>query len=289
MLDSLIYKTLESSDKLAGMLAQYDGQSAIFYQQAPQDTDKKWGEIHYPMAVFSSDDRYNPERKSSGVLNIDVFCTDNNTVGPDDISPVIVDILSELFLTGEKTTICVVWNRTDTFTSKPADESNPVVTGNTVSLDILEFPLQVSTNPDPVLAINQWTKATARQSVVIGYDDLPESFRPTDTQPAVYWRTAGAGSIVKNTYAVAWMEAQIVGHIFCPSPAERLKWIRTITDKLAIQGFIRLSDGSPMIVNRISYNPAADPLHEGQITVTGTYGVLKDTVDAPKLNHINLE
>lgn len=288
MLDNLIYKTLTGHDQLAGMLAKYDGQPAIFYQQAPQDTDRKWDEINYPMIAYVSDNQYNPERKSAGTLMVDVFTTKNNDLGPEDISPTIVETLSELFLTGEGTTICIVWNRTDTFKQQIRDESEPEISGNTISFDILEFPPQISVNPDPVLALNQWLKTIAPQGVFIGYDSLPESLRPTDTNPAFYWRAAGAGSVVKNTYAVAWLEAQIVGHIFCPSPAERLKWIRAITDKLAIQGFVALSDGSPMIVNRIAYNPAANPLHEGQITITGTYGVLKDAVDAPKLNHINL-
>lgn len=51
-----------------------------------------------------------------------------------------------------------------------------------------------------------------------------------------------------------------------------------------------MADDSPMFVSRIVYAAGADPVKQGQITLTATYGVLRKPQYAPWLNpHIHYE
>lgn len=288
MLDDLIYRAMLESDALCGPLARFSGRPAVFYGQAPADNKPGWAPQHYPMIVYSSDERYNPEHKAAGTMTADIFATDKMPVGAEDIAPVLVDLLSGIFLTGEGATICILWNRTDSFQQRASYETEPVISGETVSFDVLQFPPQDTANPDPVLTVNRWCKAVLPAGIFIDFDSLPWNMRPADDAPAIYWRAASMGYAGKASYAVSWMETQLVAHVFAPSPAARQRWIRRIVDRMTIDGEILMPDGSPMLINRIACNAQADPMQQGQLTVTVTFGVLRPHEAGTPLNHINM-
>lgn len=290
MMEELIRKQLVGADPLQGALAKFQDQPAVFYREAPQDKDAGWkGKTQYPMLLFDCDDRYDPERKTSGTLLADILCTENTLLGPEDISPRVIDILSDLFLSQGDMTVCIVWNREDAFTQARSGRTDgrPVISGQTVTFDLLAFPAQSSINPDPIKAINEWTKDAAPGSILISHDSLPEAFRATDSTPAIYWRTASLSeSSAQSSYACAWMDVQLAGHIMLPSPTLRQQWIRTLTDRLSVEEKIKMPDGSPLLIRKIAANTAANPLTDGQISVSATFGVLRNQMKGIPLNNI---
>ena len=86
----------------------------------------------------------------------------------------------------------------------------------------------------------------------------------------------GNGAIDREiTAAVNWMEAQINGHILASSAAVRLSWVRKVTEGIAKQRRLKMSDGGPLELLRIAADSEADPMRRGQIQLTARFGVLQ--------------
>ncbi len=132
-------------------------------------------------------------------------------------------------------------------------------------------------DPDPVAALQGWTTAKWPEA----HTD-PAAWNPIDTAPGIYWRLVRLVPM-ETTAAVTWLDAQITGHILAPSAAVRLQWIRKITEGLAIQRRIKLSDGSPLLLNRVTADSEADPMRRGQIQLTARLGVLQPEPAIPVL------
>jgi len=71
----LIHEQATSDTQMAGMLAAYHGSPAFFYQKAPSDSRPGWGNPRYPRVDFNIDMRSDHERKASGVLTVNIWCT----------------------------------------------------------------------------------------------------------------------------------------------------------------------------------------------------------------------
>ena len=124
-------------------------------------------------------------------------------------------------------------------------------------------------DPDPVAALQNWTQATCPEA----HTD-PATWTPVDTTPGVYWRLVRLVPM-ETTAAANWLDAQVVGHVLAPSAAVRLQWIRKITEGLAVQRRIKLSDGSPLFFERVAADSEADPMRRGQLQLTARFGVLQ--------------
>jgi hypothetical protein len=300
VLEKLIYKKLCSISELTSALATYKEQPAIFYGMAPEEDAAGWSTAKYPRIVYFINSKYNAERSSSGLLLINLLCSAENTIMPDDFSDIIIGNLSELFFVGETTTTCSLWNRTDSFkqlymgsfeqpyTSITSGTEESKIICRTHTFDLIEFPPEISTNPDPIVGLNEWMKVKFPQCSIIGQDILSETWKAQDSTPAIYWRTKAAISELKTTYSVAWVQATMVCHVISDSPVARRKWISEIVNRLSIEGEIALSDKSPMIITHLEYNANGNPIIDGQITVLGTYGILRRDFASIKLQNINL-
>ena len=64
-------------------------------------------------------------------------------------------------------------------------------------------------------------------------------------------------------------------HVVAESVAERNKWTKAIIEWAQLEGEVILPDTSPMFINRIAVRHNADPLRDGQLELTGQYGVLR--------------
>ena len=123
--------------------------------------------------------------------------------------------------------------------------------------------------PDPVVALQDWTKETWPEA----YTD-PGTWSPTDVAPGIYWRMTRL-TPTEITSAVNWMEAQINGHILTPSAAVRLSWVRKVTEGLSKLRRFKMSDGGPLELLRVTADSEADPMRQGQIQLTVRFGVLQ--------------
>ena len=283
----LIGGQISADAQIAGLLAAYSGAPAAFYQKAPSDSRAGWGSPRYPRIDYNVDMRYDPERKTAGTLTVNIWCTTEcQQTGDQDPDKAIEQRLTELisgtFYTGsDGATVCAEWERSDEFVYELEDATAPEVYGLTVTYNLMEFPEQISTAPDPAQGLNAWTKRHFPQMAAIAYDQTPPILKPTDKNPAIYWRFEGTASTDKRSYAVAWFTGTFSAHVMAGSVTERNKWIKAIIERAQMDGEVVLADGSPMFINRITVRHNADPLREGQLGLTGQYGILTQPQKEP--------
>jgi hypothetical protein len=287
-LDGLLKEQVRSDPEIAGMLASYNHHPAFFYQKSPLDTDRAWQKPNYPRADYNVDLRYDPEHKTAGTLTVNVWCTSQSGAMPEDIEGRLLELINGTFYTEQgQDTICAVWNRSDAFAFESAantqNNKEPEVFGITLLFDLLSFPSQLTTDPDPIEAFNRWTKENFAPLCIIAHDALPSVWKPTDANPAIYWRFIGADTNDRQSFSVTWCNGQFAAHIIAATVVERNRWIKALVEKMRINGEILLADGSPsghrsaatpLFIKQAVIRHAADPLREGQVTITGQYGVL---------------
>ena len=133
-------------------------------------------------------------------------------------------------------------------------------------------------DPDPVATLQNWTAKTWPEA----HTD-PGTWSPADVAPGIYWRLVRL-TTAQMAAVVNWMDAQISGHILAPSAAVRLSWVRKVTEGLARQRRLKMSDGGPLELWRVASDSEADPMRKGQIQLIARFGVLQTKEDAPVLN-----
>ncbi len=133
-------------------------------------------------------------------------------------------------------------------------------------------------DPDPVAALQDWTKDTWPNEAHID----PSTWSPMDDMPGIYWRLVRS-TTTQTTAAVNWLEAQINGHILAPSASVRLTWIRKVTEGLTIKRRLKMSDGGPLELLKVAVDSEADPMRKGQIQIITRFGVLQPKKQVEKL------
>jgi len=285
-LSELIYARLKSGAALAGKLTVFEGSPAIFNVKVPGDTDIGWTGPQCPRIVFSLDMQANSERQSLGRLTVDII-SNVKSLYPEDIEVEVRALLRDVFMTptGEPP-YCLTWNSSDNFEINSNNlQSNGGEIGITCLFDVLAFPAQITTDPDPILALSRYIKAIIPESVMIGQDKLTDYFSADILKPAFYARlnTLERDS---ETYSVIWMQASLGISIISPTAESRLKLIKHLTDAFAIDGEITMLDGSPMTLRSVVADISVDYLTGGQIALSVRYGILRRTVSGNLLSKI---
>lgn len=276
-LPSMIQSRLSSYGPLADLLSHYSGQPAVFYQTSPADQQSGWnGLSQYPRIVFDLDEQANAERKSSGTL-VAIIYADRDGTEPERIEPLVKSRLKDLLVKPEGSfPYCFAWARTDAFEleSKGGGVTNRRIIGLEVRFDIVEYPAQETTDPDPIAALNAFLLDAFPELTVLGLSKM-EEFTETDAgHPAVYCRLQSERT-VEITNTVVWMDATIAIHVICSDAEARLKITADISNLITWAAEIIMLDGSPMRPLRMELNNTADYLKEGQLNGVFHYGVLR--------------
>lgn len=283
MLEEKIRSHLLTDEKLTALLTTYAGQPAIFLQQAPGDTDEKWQKgPQYNRVIFGLDRAGDPSRELSGQMWADIYC--HGDTFPEDIAPILAAALDNRFFSEDGDTIALAWKNTNGFQQTIGDV---LINGATLTFEVLGFPLQTTTTPDPIEAINRWTKERMEAAVVIGLDTPPDTWTPVD-HPTIYWRVSKIGnSRIADTYQVSWHDADLRGHILIDDINLALTLCKAMGDDLMRdkRGRIIMADKSPLMLNTVNVMAEADPLSQGQLSVNGTYGVLRHYPPVEILQH----
>lgn len=281
MLEDLIYKQLTERTALTDKLARFETLPAVFYQSAPGDQADSWkNKRQYPRIDFIVDMQANPERQSSGLMTLNIWC-DETGAPPEEIEPEIRAALCDVFTQpDDRPPYCLAWVRSDSFEAPSSSIKGSHVNGITVLFDVLAFPCQETADPDPVLAMNHFIKELVPEAKVIGADSLSDYFIPGATTPAFYFRIANIET-ARETNTVVWMNATIAGHVFAPTTATRLQWLKYLVDALAVRGEVTMPDTSPMFFRNIRADSAADHLTTGQLRMVVQFGILR----RPKYAH----
>lgn len=274
VLEELIYKRLAGSEGLAGHLAVYNGAPAVFTPEPPDASQEGWeGSAQYPRVIFNFDMQANQERHSAGVLEVSLLCQNTADIMPEAIEPLVRDCLRDVVLKpAGGTPYCFAWARTDAFTID--GKKGDVVTGSEIRFDILQYPSQETSDPDPVMALNSYIKKLCPGCTVMGHDRMEEITEASAGMPVIYCRLVSAEKS-RETNTVAWMDARMAVHILCPDSSIRMKTAAGISGSLSLDGEVIMLDGSPMRISRLQTDYKSDYLEDGQVFVTGHYGILR--------------
>lgn len=284
-----ILEALRTDPALSAQLARFDGQPAVFYQMAPPDTDPGWEGLQYPRMDLVVDWVYDPARQTDGRCAVNIWCLNTGQVDPEQLGEQARACLRDLFLTDAEGEVCALeWQRTDAFEAGGQD-SQPLRIGVTLTLDLLAFPAPITVEPDPVAGLCDLIKGQMPAARVAGLDAMERICRPTAEQPILYVRMSGEASAMHNSWAVAWMDVTLQVHIFAPGAHQRQLLCRTLCSALAREGECKLRDGSPMLLRRVALTASANPLRQGQLAVTGRYGLPWHPPEVPKQKYIQMK
>jgi hypothetical protein len=296
-IEGMLFTRLVHDTQLAEMVTVFDGRAAVFHQRAPAPNNAKWhdSQKQYPRVDFTVDMQEEPARNSSGTLTVNVWCSTKFGQMPESIEARIRALLHATFAQPEDgPPYCFVWARSDPFevtTETQSAEEMPSVIGCTLAFDIMAFPSQLTIYPDPIQAMNAWTKKILPQAVVIGVDTIDGWLEPTKERPIIYWRIT-AQAPQKRTFVCVWFNTTIEGHVFAHGADERLYTLRKINTAAAMEHHITMEDSSPMFILRFGINPNMNYLATGQIQAETQFGVLREQYanppSGPKLVHVNL-
>lgn len=273
-LEELIYNRFVNSEALVGHLAKFRGSPAVFSPEPPDDNQDGWnGNTQYPKVIYNFDLQANEERHSAGTLSVSLLCQNTTEVTPEAIEPIVRDCLRDVILKPEGgTPYCFAWARTDAFSID--EEKSDVTIGSEIRFDILEYPSQETSDPDPVMAVNKYIKEMYEGCLIMGYDRMEEITEATAERPVIYCRLMSVDKS-EETNTVAWMDGRIAVHILCPDSGIRMKMAAAIANSISLDGEIIMLDHSPMFIKRLQANYRSDYLKDGQIFVTGHYGLLR--------------
>lgn len=285
MIEQALQEHLKAQADLAPFLTEYNGQPAIFNQEAPADTDGLWAlGAQYGRIVFSVDIQGDPERTMGGTLAIDIMCKEDQQF-PEEIEPIVREAIHGYFFSSGTFTVAAQWKNSSYFTD-PTDQ----VTGCTISFDLLGFPIMTTSSPDVIQRLNEWI-ATIDGLHVINFDALPSTaWKPTDGESAVYCRllSEGPSNLIPDTFQTIWRMATVKCHIFSRDFSKAGCVARDIVSRLYQKKRLMQEGESPIMVNTgNSIDASADPLRTGQITIEATYGIIVHLEPEDKLGNIN--
>ena len=270
-LNELIYKRISESTELTKLLARYNDQPAVFFQKKPDDTDVGWeNRCQYPQMNYVVDLQSNSERKTSGTLTLKIRCLENNIVLPEDLELVVKKLLCRVFLKpNDAPTYSLSWVKSDVFNEEHSDN---IVNGIVLTFDVYGFLNQITSDPDPVLAINACVKNIEPNATIIGADDFEEILIPNAQNPAFYFRIESIQT-QRETNTVAWVDAVLAGHIFAEE--DEIKWQKILVDALALDGEVTMLDTSPMLITSLKADNTLDALSAGQLRICVRFGILR--------------
>lgn len=276
----LIRRRMVDNAAIAAELSRYAGAPAVFYQTAPEDTDDGWGGgAQYPRIELTVEHHAEAEHDTAGKLHVDITCSETGTP-PEAIEPLVRRALTGLFFYPEgEPPFAVVWNTSMSFQAQSAQQQIPLLVGVTADFDLVSFPGLETSDPDPVAAINRYAREWDKSLTIVSKAECDDYLVPTREHPAVHFRKVSS-SIDRMTNTVTWVNAILCAHFFAPELQDRCEWIEQFAQSLALDTEITMLDGSPMFIQNIRGNAAADEL-QGQLQVTVQYGLLR----RPKYAH----
>lgn len=269
-LGELIYTRLAGDGELSVRLARFRDSPAVFDTEFPSDQQEGWEQkSQYPRICYRTDMQVNQERNSVGTLRVALY-TDKQTLVIDEIEDIVKRCLKDVLMkpTGQAP-FCVSWARTEPFLLE-----GMAVLGRELLFDIYEYPKQETEDPDPVEAMNRYMKGQMEGVFVIGVDEMGSFKEARAEEPLFYCRLEAVEKRVE-TNTITWMDGRMAVHIICPDVSERQKFVMRLADKLSWDGKIPMLDDSPMRIQKLTVSNKSDYLKEGQILVTGHYGMLR--------------
>ena len=124
---------------------------------------------------------------------------------------------------------------------------------------------------------------------VINNTELDEIWKPDDEEVVVYTRLDSMQpGTFPSTYACTWFTNNIKVHVISGSDVNADQFVMNLLQDLQERERFVMNDGSPFFVNQLAYSTKLDPLKDGQVTVRGQYGKLRDVETVNELKTITI-
>ena len=285
MIEDTLYEYLCNCEQLTSKLTKYNEDTpAIFQQIAPQDTEKEWQGLQYARIVYDIDKTGDVQRKISGMLYMDIMCC-NDSAPPEDIEKILKELIDGFFFVVDGMTYAAKWERSDGFKTEP----NHKVFGLTVTFSLLAFPQQNTAEPDTVALMNTWAKELFPNATILNVSETDSVFKPTDEAPAIYWSFQGLkDSPIPSVFHCTWIQSNLTMHVMAPSETIRNAIVTQAMQELAAKTRVLFPDKSQFIIHSVAGNMSADPIKTGQLTVSGSYGLLRQYPSSPAFTNANI-
>lgn len=272
-LEELISRLFKSDSTLSAKLAKYLSSPAVFLQAAPADTQPGWGESgQYPRIVYMVDMRADAERKTAGTIRVDLLCDITGTL-PEELEYAVIDSLKDLVMQPDNgSPYCFAWTSKQRFELE-SNNSDKRIIGTELLFSILEYPEQITADPDPIYTMNLFLKEYMPNAFILGIDSLTDHLKKaTEDEPILYVRLVDT-VIDRMTFGIAWMKCSLAIHIIAPDSSARIKWARVVMNALVRRGEAIMPDRSVMLFGTARANNAFDYLSTGQMTLDTTYTI----------------
>lgn len=284
MIGVVLGEYLSKQEQLTSLLTTYGGEAAIFQQICPSDTDELWDAQQFPRILYDIDKSGDDERKISGMLYMDIVCSENST-SPESIEKVLKELTDGYFFVVDGMTFAAKWERSDGFKTEP----NHKVFGVTVTFSLLAFPKQNTAEPDTVALMNTWAGELFPNATILNVSETASVFKPTDEAPAIYWSFRGLkDSPIPSVFHCTWIQNNLTMHVMAPSETIRNAIVTQAMQELAAKTRVLFPDKSQFIIHSVAGNMSADPIKTGQLTVSGSYGLLRQYPASPAFNNAKI-
>ena len=276
------------------MLASFGEKPAVFFQNAPSDLLKNWGEEQFPRIDYLIDKENSPFGITRGVLKVNIWCLDEGGFLPEHIAPLVIQQLHGLIITAGREISYLSWQKDylhkdisgkSLFSSNRAGRE-PTGLGVTLTFSLQGIWLDQG-ETSLVTAANDWIKKHCQNLLVAGRDDLPKALRLQSGQGLISWQQMPISALKKQNYGYSWVEGELIGYLATNEGEGAAIGERLLAD-LTLSGEVLLSDGTPGLLQQIHLKPGREWC---QITATFRYGVIpreESGADYGMLNHIML-
>lgn len=294
MIEKFIYRILsekECENSIVNYLSRTNNMPAIFLQAAPCDSAEKL----FPRVDYTFEKMANDERKTEGLLTINVWCLSTSNLGPEDFEKRIRKMFSDVFIKVDTETYSFRWDRNDYFeyqdstrVSRDMNSENPQILGVTLFFDVLAYPMGSLSEPDPVVALMDYIRINYSECNLVGSDDIDDIFRVSDEKPAIYCRLSKLEK-AEEWHLCQWMNAGVAVHIFAASAEKRKEMVKSLADAISKDDYVKMRGNSLyMRCLKTNVNMEADIAKMGQIQFTFHYGIVRNQrVNGIKLNNVN--
>lgn len=288
----LIFQLLNNTS-ITEKLTRYNGRPAIFYSEVPGKSEPGWEGSCYPRICYSWEMKSIPLLKSAGTLAVRLQYQNTEKRLPGQIKPLIRECLEEVLIQAEDGAPCCFIQRDVHLMPCLNNISSLALTEETemeteICFDILKYPCQETSDPDPVEALNQYIKNLYPDALVLGIDPI-EIIKLYNTSRPVFYCHLDSIKKGPEMNTVAWINVKISVFVLCPSKHTRLKRIKNLAHSLSLDGEIIMIDGSPMSIKRYWVNNTTEYQSNGQILISAHYGLYRSIAKAVPLNKINIK
>ncbi|RGY95386.1 hypothetical protein [Clostridium sp. AM58-1XD] len=285
-----IVKRIEETPEIRTALAKYQGRPAVFDTVWPRDGDNGWAENKaYPRIVL----KFFSGRKGRPRMRAELYA-DITASGSAGTVETMISAMSER-LSG---VIIKAEDRGDTCISLTEAPPRETAAINSAAVEgiiccptefvVMEYPVQDTTDPDPVLALNRKLKEIYPEAVVLWYDVPEEVTDITGSASACYCRLRKAESEKNSSSAaVKWMKCKADISVFSCDRNTAAKMAASISDRLLEEEEIAMADGSPMFIKNVEFHPDRDGFRKSQIIVKAVYGLLRHPEKKHRLTGVN--